>query len=163
MDHETIASTGYRQTGPTMPLDLLEANNGGVAPEALDLFVDLAPFWTQIDGESVYRDAIAHVDAMWDSGLLDCWADATTLVEAHTPHPPVAEGLEGAEYELVDDAEAEDADSDAGEVAGVEDGGVAPAQPPVVDDVDGGVAPARPPLGDQPVHTLKHSKLYAHS
>jgi hypothetical protein len=137
IDHESIARTAYQQTGPTMPLGPLEA--GGVppngedawSPDALGLFKDLAPFWSRIGGETVYQDAVNHVDAMWDEGILSSWADASTIVEDHVPHPAIVEGMEAAGWDI-DNAEEDDGapgaeGAAAGEAAGVDDGGLAPA------------------------------------
>ena len=50
------------------------------------------------------------------------WADASTIVEAHDPHPGIVEGLEGVEHALVND---EEATSDAEDTAAHSgDGGV---------------------------------------
>ena len=113
-----------------MPLGLLEPGgvppiDGGVSPEALGLYKDLMPFWSRIGGDSVYQDAVDHVNAMWAEGVLTSWADASTIVEAHDPHPGIVEGLEGVEHELVNDEEAASDAEDTAAHSG--DGGVPPA------------------------------------
>ena len=108
-----------------MPLDALEARSGlgGMSPEGLGLYKDLEPFWERIGGDAIYTEAVAHVDALWDSRVLRSWADAGIVVAAHDPHPGIVEGTEGFEYDIVDeDAMVADAHGD---------GGV----PPVGDDI----------------------------
>ena len=100
-----------------MPLDALAARAGlgGMSPEGLGLYKDLEPFWERIGGDTIYTEAVAHVDALWDSGVLRSWADAGTVVAAHDPHPGIIEGTEGIEYDIVDDsADAVDAHDDGG-------------------------------------------------
>ncbi len=116
LDHDSIASTGYKQTGPTMSLAKLE---GGVSPtsgEDLGLYKDLVPFWARIDGDAIYRDAVKHVEDMWNAGVLSAWSDCTSVVEAHAPHRPIDEGLEGIGCDIEDENEAAaDPDADAAE------------------------------------------------
>ena len=120
LDHDSLSEKGYRQTGPMLPLEPLIA--GGVSPEDLGLYKDLQPFWDRIGGDAVYTDAVAHVDHLWDSGILSSWADAHTLVEAHDPHPGIVEGLEGAEW-YVDDGNDNGGDTDGGDDPGADGAG----------------------------------------
>ena len=126
MDHAALGEKGYKQTGPLLPLDPLEA--GGVAPENLGLYKDLLPFWDRIGGDAVYADAVAHVDHLWGTGVLSTWSDAHTIVEAHDPHPGVVEGLEGAPWDIEDE-----------DHVPLADGGVPPDPEAMVNgqDVDG--------------------------
>lgn len=100
MNHAAIAEKAYRQTGPTLPLEPLLAGDGGVTPESLGLYRDLQPFWPRISGQAVFDEAVAHVDRLWQAGIVTGWADAATVVEAHEAHPGILEGLEGAEWEV---------------------------------------------------------------
>ena len=133
LDHDSLSEKGYKQTGPTLPLEPLLA--GGVAPEDLGLYKDLQPFWERIGGDAVYTDAVAHVDNMWDRGIVRTWADAHTLVETHDPHPGIVEGCEGAEWDVVDES------SPAADGTGIEGGG---GDDPGIDNTggaDGGKEP----------------------
>ena len=119
-----------------MPLHELEARagRGGMSPEGLGLYKDLEPFWERIGGDSIYKDAVDHVDSLWEAGVLQTWADAATVVAAHDPHPAILEGTEWIGYDIVDEDEAAAAPEG--------DGGVHPdeALAPVPVDADAVVA-----------------------
>ena len=126
IDHDEIAHTGYRQTGPTMPLDVLDARAalGGMSPEGLGLYADLEPFCARIGGDAIYKDAVDYINSMWEAGVLTSWADAATVVAAHDPHPAILEGTEWIGFDVVDeDAGAADPEGDA---LGGADGGLPP-------------------------------------
>ena len=116
IDHEAIAHVGYKQTGPTMPLQDLEARAGlgGLSPDGLGLYKDLEPFWERVGGDAIYKDAVDHVDSFWEAGVLQTWADAATVVAAHDPHPAILEGTEWIGYDIVDEDAAAPAGDDGG-------------------------------------------------
>ena len=154
IDHDAVAHTGYKQTGPTMLLGELEARAGlgGLSPEGLGLYKDLEPFWERIGGDAIYKDAVDYVDSMWESGVLQTWADAATVVAAHDPHPAVLEGLEWIGFDVVDEDAAADLGGLPPDGAPDGDGGLLPdaALVPVPDEVaamvgadDGADKPAR--------------------
>ena len=102
MNHKSVRDKGYRQTGPTLPLDC----------SLDDVFVDLQPYWAAIDGNALHHQAIQDVSDKWEQGILQSWHDAHLIIEQHTPHPYVAEGLEGYTWEVVDDEGDDDDDDD---------------------------------------------------
>ena len=132
-----------------MPLAELQARAGlgGMSPEGLGLYKDLEPFWERIGGDAIAQDAVDHVNALWESGVLTSWADAATVVEAHEPHPAAVEGTEGIGYDIVDEdgAVAAEGEDMLDEVGGVpRDDALAAAVPEsMVGADDGGDKPVR--------------------
>ena len=98
IDHANVRQKGYAQTGPTLPDDATID----------DLFVDLRPVWEHIDGQALRQQAIQDVNDQWAAGILQSWADAENIIEHHTPHPEVQEGLEGVDWEIVSDEDEDD-------------------------------------------------------
>ena len=68
------------------------------------VFKDLQPFWAALDGNAIRAAAYDHVQALWDTKAVTSWADAVVVIEHHTPHPPVDEGLEGILWDVDDQA-----------------------------------------------------------
>eukprot|EP00974_Lingulodinium_polyedra_P000390 38388-Lingulodinium_polyedra.AAC.1 len=60
------------------------------------------------------------IDRLWATGVLSSWADVESIIEHHAPRPPVEEGLEVAQWEVVDDS---DDDDDGGDDDDAKDGG----------------------------------------
>ena len=129
LDHVSIAKKGYEQTGPMLPDDV-----------GLDAcFKDLQPFWSAADGNAIRSTAYNHVQALWDAKAVTSWAQADVLIEHHTPHPPVDEGLEGILWD-VDDREEPPSDPDSEDC----DGDVAEARCPGLPSGSGGEAEQQP-------------------
>lgn len=116
-----------RQTGPTLP----------DAEGMESLLRDLQPFYNVVGGDSLRSKAHADVDARWVSGELSSWEQAAMVIEDHVPHPVAQEGLEGADWEVVDDSESDTED-------GPDGGDMGPSGPGggggVVMDITSGVA-----------------------
>ena len=150
LDHKAIASVGYRQTGPTLPL---LAEDGGLSPDIEAVFKDLRPFVQKLNLQTLCQAAFDEVTALWEEGIVTSWADASTIVEQHTGHKCMVEGTEGLRWQVEEDdgvgpegagdggvapegaagagvaaeaSDGEDAPRDADDVAGADDGKVAP-------------------------------------
>ena len=115
--HDAIAAEGYRQTGPLLPDDSVVD----------DLYYSLRPFWDKLGGDQLRQTAYEHVQSLWDSGQLTSWADAELVIEQHSAHDPIDEGLEGVEWDVGRDGETDDS-ADCGDDDDDEDDG---------DDADG--------------------------
>ena len=61
INHTRVAELGYKQTGPTLPLD------GSISEE--DVFRDLWPVWQRIHGEQLRDEAKRQVREWWDFGF----------------------------------------------------------------------------------------------
>ena len=104
LNHEDIARTGYRQTGPTMPL-----TGDVMSSDVWKNMMNIIEQMTESDRagfmNTILRDeAVAHVEQEWATGRLSSWCDAPDLVsEQDNEDEPFVEGLEGVQYEVVDD------------------------------------------------------------
>ncbi len=151
VDHNGIASKGYKQTGPLLPLadGGVPLADGGLPPDDLGVYVDLLPFWQRIDGVAVCRDAFAQVDEMWRQGVVSSWSDAATLVEQHAPHRGIDEGLEGIGWDVEHDTAADEAEGVVGPAA--DDGGMPPDAPPDEQEEEEEGQGGLDPTDDKPV------------
>lgn len=111
LQHNTLSAKGYRQTGPCLP--------AGEGVESI--YHGLQPFWEKLDGDKLRRDAEEYVEALWRDGSVRSWADAQVLIENHSPHRAVQEGMEGLGWDV-------ESDSDSG--GDSDDGGDGPGGPP---------------------------------
>ena len=118
IDHETVASKGYKQTGPTMPL------RGKVYAE--DVFEDLLRVMNDLEeptdplevGMSFRDAAVQFVQEGATEGKWSTWQDAYKLIEEHDQDLGEAldEGLEAFSADPYDDEKEPDADDDADDV-----------------------------------------------
>ena len=138
--HENVAAKGYRQTGPTMPLE-------GVIC-ASDVYADLLGVLNVIDpsphpaevGTRMREEAVAFVRGEHEAGRLREWSDCYSLIEEQDAEDdPLVEGMEAFEP-VPGDGEDDDG-------PGSDDGGEAPPG-------DG-----EPPAGSQPTATVGDSSV----
>lgn len=110
-----------------------------------------ALFWDKLNGDQLRADAHAHAQALWDFGELTGWADAELVIEQHSAHDLVHEGLEGLGWEVGsagdsdsdDDDHDDDEDSEGGDLG---EGGVGESDAPADEEdlargADGGDEP----------------------
>ena len=122
INHAQIAETGYKQTGPSMPL------TGPVHPK--DVFRDLLRVLEELDQSpdpnvvamSLRDEAVAFVLEGWNSGKWIHWSDCHKLLEEQDGvGEALEEGLEAFDEVAVDyddDPVIEDVDEDGGDVGG---------------------------------------------
>jgi len=156
VDHTRVATKGYRQTGPEMPLE------GPICRD--DVFADLAGVLDRIAVGSdpvemctrMRDESVAYVREGYNSGKWTCWADCHMLVEEHDAEDdPAVEGMEAFGFEPADDDDenGEDGDGDGDDDGGgsgdpdggndmVGDGGGALSQPEEATDGAGGPSEA---------------------
>ena len=118
LDHEDIARTGYRQTGPKMPLTG-EIMSSDVWKNMMNIIEQLTASDRAGFMNTILRDeAVAHVEKEWAAGRLSGWHNAMDMIiEQDNEDEPFVEGLEGVQYEVVDDDRA----ASEGEGDGAED------------------------------------------
>ena len=90
LPHDRLAATGYSQTGPCLPEEA----------GAESIYHALRPFWEELMGDQLRRDATEYVENLWREGAITSWSDAQALIEDHTPHSGIHEGLEGAAWDI---------------------------------------------------------------
>ena len=94
LDHGTLSELGYRQLGPTMPLD-------GSGDD--QVYHDLKPWWDRIEGCAFRDQCCKEVESMWEAGYVRSWTDAQMLIEEHAPHAVIEEGLEHCPWDIGDE------------------------------------------------------------
>ena len=144
IDHSRVATAGYKQTGPTMPL------TGAVSPS--DVFKDLLKVMEANDetstalevGMTLRDEAVAFVKAGFDEGKWGTWSDCHKLIEEHTDGgAPLAEGLEAFGHDPYDEEEGDEDGED-----GDEDGEEALSQVPSGEYADDPDSPGGGSSGD---------------
>lgn len=112
LEHGRIAQTGYRQTGPRMPLD------GPINLE--DVYKGLWGVWNEMDppvglqqmGQSIRDEAKEFVEAGWNTKWWE-WKHAKKLIIEHDDEDdPFVEGMELATWDTTKGDSDEDDDGD---------------------------------------------------
>ena len=112
LEHGRIAQTGYRQTGPRMPLD------GPINLE--DVYKGLRGVWNEMDppvelqqmGQSIRDEAKEFVEAGWNTKWWE-WKHAKKLIIEHDDEDdPFVEGMELASWDATKGDSDEDDDGD---------------------------------------------------
>ena len=117
LPHNRLSATGYRQVGPCLPPG--EGVNS--------LYHALQPFWEKLDGDKLRREAEEQVQDFWRNGSICAWSDAQTLIENHSPHRAVEEGLEGIAWDVDSDGGSGDSNGDDDDSGGPLGGGLGDA------------------------------------
>ena len=133
-DHSRVASKGYRQTGPELPMEGLWYTED-IFPDLLKVLEKFNLGSQPADGTvatTIRDEAIAHVDAEWAAGRVQSWVDARLLIEEHDDEDePVEEGLEAYSYDPTDNEGDDPENGDDGDDDGCGGGDGNPRQAPL--------------------------------
>jgi len=112
LDHNNVASKGYRQTGPEMPMSGV-VRIGDVYENLLGVMNRLDPSKSPTDvGTQLREDAIKHVTdglpvivdgIVTRQGKWDTWGDVQLLIQEHEDHAGAMEGMEAFSVAPYDD------------------------------------------------------------
>ena len=115
IDHDSVASVGYAQTGPGTPLEG-KLFYSQIARDLRDVLKELDPHPDPAQiGTSIREDARTYVDEMIEKGIISTsnWKEhAVMLIDQHDPDDADIEGMEGAPIavENSDDDDKDDKD-----------------------------------------------------
>ena len=135
LPHSAISHTGYKETGPMLPLTG-PIYMQDVGRDLRDVLKDMCPHEDPLQiGTQIREEAEELVNSMWGHEV-NSWADCRLVLEDHVEHRAQAEGEEAMEFEKAptdnDDADADDdgdRDSSGGEDADGDGGGGQGYQP----------------------------------
>ena len=99
LDHAGISKTGYKQTGPDLPLEgpILKTDIGD---DLLPVYEALCPHPDPLEvGTEIREEARKVVNRYWGDKV-HTWQDYSYVIEAHLDHPSVEEGEEGARRQI---------------------------------------------------------------
>ena len=115
IDHESVASKGYEQTGPNLPLEG-PIRRDQIYSSLRDVYDEIDPaVGLQEMGEKLRDDAGAFVRAGFPHKWAD-WSHANRLILEHDDETdPIPEGMEAFGYQVVGDDEESDHDSPDGD------------------------------------------------